>query len=80
MIAGCCNQDVIEEESGVQDSSYGLLCWKVWAQGFGSGLIGIARYGAMYWTPLIVLSIIGGDTDESHSAKKGAMLHSRSTD
>lgn len=74
-----CGQEVMEEESGVQDSSYGLLCWKVWAQGFGSGLIGIARYGAMYWTPLIVLSIIGGDTDESHSAKKADVIHRSSS-
>lgn len=45
-------------EGGTQSAWYGMCCWKVWAQGFGSGWAGIMRYGAMYWTPLIVFSII----------------------
>lgn len=48
------------KESGAQSTLYGICCWKVWAQGFGSGWAGIMRYGAMYWTPLIVFFIIHG--------------------
>lgn len=44
---------------GVEHSiSYGMRCWKVWAQGLASGFAGIMRYGAMYWTPLIINSLV----------------------
>ena len=48
------------KESGIQNTWYGIRCWKVYAQGFASGWAGIMRYGAMYWTPLIVFFIIKG--------------------
>ena len=48
------------KEGGGQSTMDGIRCWKVWAQGFGSGWAGIMRYGAMYWTPLIVFFIMKG--------------------
>lgn len=48
------------KEGGGQTTMDGIRCWKVWAQGFGSGWAGIMRYGAMYWTPLIVFFIMKG--------------------
>lgn len=33
-------------EGGEQSTMHGVRCWKVWAQGFGSGWAGIMRYGA----------------------------------
>jgi hypothetical protein len=45
---------------GAQSMLDGICCWKVYAQGFGSGWAGIMRYGAMYWTPLIVCFILDG--------------------
>ena len=53
------------KEGGGQTTMDGIRCWKVWAQGFGSGWAGIMRYGAMYWTPLIVFSIIKGKSAAS---------------
>lgn len=48
------------KEVGIQNTWYGISCWKVYAQGFASGWAGIMRYGALYWTPLIVFFIIKG--------------------
>lgn len=48
------------KESGTQNTWYGITCWKVYAQGLASGWAGIMRYGAMYWTPLIVFFIMKG--------------------
>ena len=64
----------MKKEAGEQGWVHGLTCWKVWAQGFGSGWAGILRYGAMYWTPLIVYSIVNGqdDTSAPHTAAKSA--------
>jgi hypothetical protein len=53
-------QERMTKESGAQSTWYGITCWKVYAQGFASGWAGIMRYGAMYWTPLIVFFIIKG--------------------
>jgi hypothetical protein len=53
------------KEGSGQSTMDGIRCWKVWAQGFGSGWAGIMRYGAMYWTPLIVFSIIKGKSAAS---------------
>ncbi len=62
----------MEKETGDQHWTHGLTCWKVWAQGFGSGWAGILRYGAMYWTPLIVYAIVYGkdDPSQAHTAAK----------
>ena len=64
------------KDTGHQHWTHGLTCWKVWAQGFGSGWAGILRYGAMYWTPLIVYSIVYGDDDpaQAHTAAKSEPL------
>lgn len=48
------------KDSGVQSTWYGITCWKVYAQGLASGWAGIMRYGAMFWTPLIVFFIMNG--------------------
>ena len=53
-------QERMAKETGIQSTWYGIGCWKVYAQGFASGWAGIMRYGAMYWTPLIVFFIIKG--------------------
>ena len=53
-------QERMAKETGIQSTWYGIRCWKVYAQGFASGWAGIMRYGAMYWTPLIVFFIIKG--------------------
>jgi len=59
------------EDSGAQNWGYGVRCWKVWAQGFGSGWAGIMRYGAQFWTPLIVYSILKGrSTSQGASAEE----------
>lgn len=65
----------MEKETGDQHWTYGLTCWKVWAQGFGSGWAGILRYGAMYWTPLIVYAIVYGkdDPSQAHTAAKSKL-------
>jgi hypothetical protein len=47
-------------DTGAQSWLYGIRSWKVYAQGFGSGWAGIMRYGAQYWTPLIVYFILRG--------------------
>ncbi|BDA43829.1 Putative tartrate transporter [Coccomyxa sp. Obi] len=54
------NRERMGKEGGGQSTMDGIRCWKVWAQGFGSGWAGIMRYGAMYWTPLIVFFIMKG--------------------
>ncbi|CAK0757688.1 hypothetical protein CVIRNUC_002561 [Coccomyxa viridis] len=54
------HKERMAKESGIQSTWYGIRCWKVYAQGFASGWAGIMRYGAMYWTPLIVFFIIKG--------------------
>ncbi|KAK9915973.1 hypothetical protein WJX75_006795 [Coccomyxa subellipsoidea] len=59
------NRERMAKEGGEQSTMDGIRCWKVWAQGFGSGWAGIMRYGAMYWTPLIVFSIIKGKSAAS---------------
>ena len=53
-------QERMAKDSGIQSTWYGITCWKVYAQGLASGWAGIMRYGAMYWTPLIVFFIMRG--------------------
>ncbi len=65
-----CNlvfQERMGKEGGGQSTMDGIRCWKVWAQGFGSGWAGIMRYGAMYWTPLIVFFIMKGGSAASEA-------------
>lgn len=54
------NKERMAADTGAQNWLYGIKCWKVYAQGFGSGWAGIMRYGAQYWTPLIVFFILEG--------------------
>lgn len=65
----------MKKEVGEQHWTHGITCWKVWAQGFGSGWAGILRYGAMYWTPLIVYSIVNGSDEPGlpHTAAKSEL-------
>lgn len=71
------NKEEMTRGSGEQTTWYGITCWKVWAQGFGSGWAGIMRYGAMYWTPLIVYAIRNGSrvpsTSTADESSRGAM-------
>lgn len=54
------SQEAVKKGTGEQHWVHGITCWKVWAQGLGSGCTGILRYGGMYWTPLIVYAIVYG--------------------
>lgn len=58
----------MEKQTGEQGVSYVLKCWKIYAQGLGSGWAGILRFGAMYWTPLICYSIVYGQPDKDPKA------------
>lgn len=64
-------QEAMAKDTGGQKWTYGLICWKVWAQGIGSGWAGILRYGAMYWTPLIVFSIVYGQQSPTEKDTAG---------
>lgn len=55
------HKDSIATDGAEHSIAYGMRCWKVWAQGLASGFAGIMRYGAMYWTPLIINSLIPAD-------------------
>jgi MFS family permease len=70
------HKEDMSRDGGEQSTWYGITCWKVWAQGFGSGWAGIMRYGAMYWTPLIVYAIRNGSrvpSGDPEQASRGAM-------
>ena len=62
------------KESGIQNTWYGITCWKVYAQGLASGWAGIMRYGAMFWTPLIVFFIMKGRSS-SEGASSEELKH-----
>jgi len=62
------NKEDMLTDGGEQSTMYGVRCWKVWAQGFGSGWAGIMRYGAMYWTPLIINSLVPADRTKGPTA------------
>ena len=46
---GAVGQEDMSAEGGEQSTAFGLRCWKVWAQGLGSGWAGIMRYGESAW-------------------------------
>ena len=43
--APICMQEAVGGDGADQSTWYGVTCWKVWAQGVGSGFAGIMRYG-----------------------------------
>ena len=67
-------QERMAKESGIQSTWYGITCWKVYAQGLASGWAGIMRYGAMFWTPLIVFFIMKGRSS-SQGASSEELKH-----
>ncbi len=67
-------QERMAKDSGIQSTWYGITCWKVYAQGLASGWAGIMRYGAMFWTPLIVFFIMKGRSS-SQGASSEELKH-----
>jgi hypothetical protein len=37
-----------------------LLCWKVYALGAMDGMCGTAKFGIIYWAPLLIAAILTG--------------------
>lgn len=40
----CAVKEEMTREGGEQSTWYGITCWKVWAQGFGSGWAGVLAF------------------------------------
>ncbi|CAL5227240.1 g10165 [Coccomyxa viridis] len=68
------HKERMAKDSGIQSTWYGITCWKVYAQGLASGWAGIMRYGAMFWTPLIVFFIMKGRSS-SEGASSEELKH-----
>eukprot|EP00884_Botryococcus_braunii_P010897 jgi/Botrbrau1/19809/Bobra.0124s0052.1 len=46
-----------------------MLDWRVYALGAMDGLVGSAKYGIIYWAPLIIVSLLSGSANQSQPLK-----------